>query len=271
MFGIIAGFFLMFTIFLQIGLGYGVLKAGLSGIPFSIGIALTAGLAGPIFVPKLGRWSLTSGALVMVAGMGLLAAAAWYYGGDLTPWEMIPGLFLSGAGMGMIVAPIVVFILAEVPIAHAGSGSGIVNAVGQIGGAVGVAVLGVIFFGVLASGADRASDSVRDALAADLQAASIGEPIQGFVISGFQSCFRDRSAAKDPSEVPPSCQPPAGFTMPPAVTAALDTQGQVANQRNFTAAFIHTLWYEIGALLVIFLLTFLLPRHVRLDQDIPAH
>jgi hypothetical protein len=129
----------------------------------------------------------------------------------------------------------------------------------------------VIFFGLLASGADRASGSVRDALAADLQAASIGEPIQGFVISGFQSCFRDRSKAKDPSEVPPSCQPPAGFTMPAAVTTALDRQGRVANQRNFTAAFSHTLLYEIAALLLIFLLTFLLPRQVRFDQDTPAH
>jgi hypothetical protein len=146
-----------------------------------------------------------------------------------------------------------------------------VNAVGQIGGAVGVAVIGVIFFGLLASGADRASGGVRDALAADLQAASIGEPIQGFVVAGFQNCFRDRSKAKDPSEVPPSCQPPAGFTMPAAVTAALDKHGQVANQRNFTAAFVNTLWYEIAALLVIFLLTFFLPRHVRLDQDVPAH
>lgn len=271
MFGIIAGFFLMFTIFLQIGLGYSVLKAGLSGVPFSIGIALTAGLAGRFFVPRLGRWSLTAGALVMVAGIALLAAQAWYFGGDLTPWQMVPSLFLSGAGMGMIVAPIVVFILSEVPVEHAGSGSGIINAVGQVGGAVGVAVIGVIFFGLLASGADRASGSVRDALAADLQAANIGEPIQGFVISGFQSCFRDRSKAKDPSEVPPSCQPPAGFTMPPAVTAAIETHGQVANQRNFTAAFAYTLIYEIVALLLIFLLTFLLPRQVRFDQEMPAH
>jgi EmrB/QacA subfamily drug resistance transporter len=270
MYGIIAGFFLMFTVFLQIGLGYGVLKAGLSGIPFSIGVALTAGLAGPYFVPRLGRRALTVGALVMAAGIALLAAAAWYYGGDLTPWHMIPSLFLSGAGLGMIVAPIVVFILSEVPVEHAGSGSGIVNAVGQVGGAVGVAVIGVIFFGLLASGADRASGSVREALAADLQAADIGEPILGFVVSGFQTCFRDRSKAKDPSEVPASCQSPAGFTMPPAVAAAIETHGQTANQRNFTAAFVRTLGYEVAALLLIFLLIFLLPRHPR-QQAMPLH
>ncbi len=122
MFGVVAGFFLMFTIFLQIGLGYTVLKAGLSGIPFSIGIAITAGAAGPVFVPWLGRWSLTIGALVMAIGIGVLSWAVWHFGGDLSPWEMIPGLFLAGAGMGMVVAPIVVFILAEVPIRTRGLG-----------------------------------------------------------------------------------------------------------------------------------------------------
>jgi hypothetical protein len=183
---------------------------------------------------------------------------------------MIPGLFLAGAGLGMVVAPIVVFILAEVPIEHAGSGSGLVNAVGQVGGAVGVAVIGVIFFGVLASNADSASSGVRQELISDLSAAGIGEPIQGFVVSGFQSCFRDRSKAKDPSAVPASCNPPPGFTLPPAVSTALEVRAKEANQRNFTKAFVYTLWYEVAALLLICLLTFLLPRQVKQLEGAPA-
>jgi hypothetical protein len=156
----------------------------------------------------------------------------------------------------------------EVPVQHAGSGSGLINAVGQVGGAVGVAVIGVIFFGYLASNADISSASVRDELVADLNAAGVGQPVQGFVVSGFQTCFRDRSKAKDPSEVPSSCAPPAGFSIPPAVESALAVRGKEANQRNFTTAFVRTLWYEIAALLFVCLLTFLLPRYAR-PQDVP--
>jgi hypothetical protein len=58
--------------------------------------------------------------------------------------------------------------------------------------------------------------------------------------------------------------------MPPAVTAAIETHGQVANQRNFTAAFAYTLVYEVAALVLIFFLTFLLPRQVRY-LDVAMH
>jgi len=127
----------------------------------------------------------------------------------------------------------------------------------------------VIFFGVLASNADNASTSVRPELVSDLSAAGIGEPIQGFVVSGFQNCFRDRSKAKDPSAVPASCNPPPGFTLPAAVATALELRAREANQRNFTNAFAYTLWYEIAALLVICLLTFFLPRQVRQLEGAP--
>jgi hypothetical protein len=70
--------------------------------------------------------------------------------------------------------------------------------------------------------------------------------------------------------VPASCNPPPGFTIPPAVSTALEVRAKEANQRNFTNAFVYTLWYEIAALLIICLLTFLLPRQVRHLEEVPA-
>ena len=89
------------------------------------------------------------------------------------------------------------FILAEVPIKDAGSASGVVNAIQQVGGAVGVAVVGVIFFGLLGSGARTSVESVRTELSADLSGAGVPQQMQAPILDNFQTCFHDRSNAKD--------------------------------------------------------------------------
>ena len=160
-FSVIFGFFFIFTIYLQIGLGYSILKAGLTGIPFSLGVSLAAGMSGPVLVPRFGRKIISAGPLVMGAGYALFLFTIRHYGDDVTPWEFIPALLISGLGMGCVVAPIYSFILAEVPIKDAGSASGVVNTTQQIGGAIGVAVIGVIFFGLLGSQAQVSVESVR--------------------------------------------------------------------------------------------------------------
>ncbi len=269
LFAVVFSFFLVLTLFLQVGLGYSVLKAGLTGIPFSLGVAVAAGSSGPILVPRFGRKIVSAGPAVMAVGFGLLIATLGYFGGDLTPWEMTPALIIAGVGMGFVVAPIYPFILAEVPIKDAGSASGVVNAVGQIGGAVGIAVIGVIFFGLLGSRAELSVASVRAELSADLSAAGMPSPALPEIIEGFERCFHDRANAKDFSALPDSCRQAeasmASFAQsdPAAaqtIGAALETRGEEANQRNFSAAFEQTLLWLIGALAMIFCLTFLLPR-----------
>ena len=239
------GFFFIFTIFLQIGLGYSILKAGLTGIPFSLGVAVAAGMSGPLLVPRFGRKIVSAGPIIMGAGYALFILTLRHFGADVTPWEMIPSLIVSGIGMGCVVAPIYPFILAEVPIKDAGSASGVVNAIQQVGGAVGVAVVGVIFFGLLGSGAQTSVESVRTELAADLVAAGAPAQAQTPILDNFQECFRDRSNAKDFSAVPESCK--AGKSqmqqfaaMQPDAAAkvgdALKARGVEANELNFLNA-----------------------------------
>ena len=134
-------------------MGFSVLEAGLTGIPFSLGVAVAAGISGPILVPRFGGAGLTTGAFTLAAALAALAWTAGYFGKAITPWEMIPSLIVGGIGMGLIVAPVFNFVLVDVPIRHAGSASGVVSAVGQVGTAMGVALTGVVFFGRLAASA----------------------------------------------------------------------------------------------------------------------
>lgn len=278
-FSIVFGFFFIFTLFLQIGLGYSILKAGLTGIPFSLGVATAAGMSGPLLVPRFGRKIVSAGPVIMAAGYGLFILTIRHFGADVTPWEMIPSLIISGVGMGCVVAPIYPFILAEVPIKDAGSASGVVNAIQQVGGAVGVAVVGVIFFGLLGSGAQTSVESVRTELSADLSGAGVPQQMQAPILDSFQTCFRDRANAKDFSAVPESCKQGesqiASFaSMQPdaakKVGDALKASGLEANERNFINAMEQTLFWQIGALIAIFFLSFLLPAHPRSREEMEA-
>ena len=276
-FAIVTGYFLVFTLFLQVGLGYSVLKAGLTGIPFSLGVSVGAGLSGPVLVPKFGRNILTAGPLLLIAGFLLFIASARTFGAELTPWELIPALIIGGLGMGCVVASVYPFILAEVPIKDAGSASGIVSATQQIGSAIGIAAIGVVFFGLLGSNADSSALSVRDDLASDLAAAGVPDYAVPAVLDGFEACFRDRANAKDPLAVPKSCQKAqdaqAAFAatqpeMAAKVLAAVTARAAEANQRNFSHALERTLMWQCGALVLVALLSFALPMRPKRRADV---
>jgi len=275
-FSIIFGFFFIFTIYLQIGLSYSILKAGLTGIPFSLGVSIAAGLSGPVLVPRFGRKIISTGPLIMGCGYGLFLWTIRHYGGEVTPWELIPSLFFSGLGMGCVVAPIYAFILAEVPIKDAGSASGVVNTTQQIGGAIGVAIIGVIFFGLIGTQAQVSVESVRDELNADLTNIGVPNSQLSKVTGNFESCFIDRANAKDLAAMPDSCQrgedalkrneasDPQSIA---AIRAAIVARGMEANQRNFTRTMERTLLFQLGALVVIFFLSFALPAKPRTREE----
>ncbi|MFF3319315.1 MFS transporter [Streptomyces sp. NPDC003035] len=149
-FGVVMGiFFLVWTLYMQIGLGWSPLKAGLTGVPFSIAVSTAAGMSVQKLVPRFGRKVLQAGALTMVAGVLLYMAMAGRYGTSIDPWQMIPPLVVMGLGMGLIVAPLTDAVLSEVPREHAGSASGLVNTTGQMGMALGLGLVSVVFFGVI--------------------------------------------------------------------------------------------------------------------------
>jgi len=167
-----------------------------------------------------------------------------------------------------VAAALVDLILIGVPVRDAGSGSGILSTTQQVGMALGVALAGVIFFNLLASGSGHGVSAVTPALRSDLTAAAIPAPAQSRLIADFRTCLHDRSAATDPTKVPASCrigsvQPAPPPTQRAGLQALLTRAGQQANAHNFSRTFTATLWYAVGTLVAVFLGLFALPRQVR--------
>ncbi|MDH6108984.1 EmrB/QacA subfamily drug resistance transporter [Kitasatospora sp. MAP12-15] len=149
-FGVVCGiFFLVWTLYMQLGLGWSPLRAGTTGIPFSIAVSAAAGLSVAKLVPRFGRKVLQAGSLVMASGVLLYLAEANRYGAGIHPWQMALPLVVMGTGMGLIVAPLTDAVLSEVPREHSGSASGLINTTQQLGNALGLGLVSVAFFSVV--------------------------------------------------------------------------------------------------------------------------
>ncbi|MFJ8020488.1 MFS transporter [Streptomyces sp. NPDC096311] len=140
-------FFLVWTLYMQVGLGWSPLRAGLTGVPFSIAVSAAAGMSVQLLVPRFGRKVLQAGALIMAAGVLLYIWESERYGLSIASWQMALPLVVMGAGMGFIVAPLTDAVLSEVPREHSGSASGLINTVQQMGNALGLGLVSVVFFG----------------------------------------------------------------------------------------------------------------------------
>jgi hypothetical protein len=254
----IPAFFLTFTLWLQVGLGFSALHAGLTGVPFAVATALASATSVRL-APALGRRILSLGTLLLAVGMGAMIWTVDRYGGGTHSWQLIPALAISGLGMGCVVAPLVNVVLAGIRGQDAGAASGVLTTAQQVGGAVGVAVIGVIFFGLLSSQAAGVSADLAPRLDADVRAAGLPALASRQVVAGFRTCFQDRASAKDPTAVPPSCQGLSG--QGPGlerVGRVVAATADLARRRTFSDAFQRTLLFEVGVFLLCLLLTFLL-------------
>lgn len=257
------GFFLTFTLVIQIGLGFSAIHAALTGLPVAFGIAMTMAILGEKIIPKMGRLAINIGTLAMAAGLLITLLVFKHYGQGLHSWQLIPGLFIIGVGMGHIFASLFAAVLNGVDVKHAGSASGLLNAVQQIGGAIGVALIGVIFFGQITSGAAASFSHAEPALRQSLTQAHLPAQAQNAIVSGVKTCYLDRSAQKDSSVVPESCKQTGGQKSDPAVGQAAGRAAMTANDTNFNRAFGAGVIFEIAILATVFGLSFLLPRHFK--------
>ncbi|MFQ6329806.1 MFS transporter [Nocardia sp. CWNU-33] len=257
----LGGFFFVWTLYMQVGLGWTPLRAGLTAAPFAVAAAAGSGLSVQVFVPRAGRRVLATGALVNAAGFAGYIWVAIHYGPAITSWQMIIPLTISGFGFGLVVAPMVDLILTGVPAPDAGSASGTLSTVQQVGMALGIALAGIVLFTQLADDSGRGVSAVTPALHQQLTSAGVPTADQDAVIAGFRVCVRDRSAATDPPQIPESCR--ARPDTPPAVQRILIIAGPQANAHNFAHAFGYTLWYGVGTMIAVFLGIFGLPHQMR--------
>jgi EmrB/QacA subfamily drug resistance transporter len=147
-FGGMIGSMLGLTLFMQLGEHFSAIHAGLTVIPFSLGTAITAPVAATMMQRIGGRVLIQAGALVSLAGYVLLVLVLESVS-SISTWGLLGPLLVIGLGMGLFIVPVFDTVVAAVSDAELGSASGALNAVQQLGGAIGVAGLGTVFFSAL--------------------------------------------------------------------------------------------------------------------------
>lgn len=144
-----ASFFLILALYLQQGRGLGPREAGLIIIPLGLGYMVTS-LNAHHLARRLGRQVIAIGGLVRAVGLGLLILVVAGIGVTGHVLLLAPPLAIDGAGMGMVIAPLASTVLARVSPQHAGAASGVLVTALHVGASLGVAIVGIIFYGSLA-------------------------------------------------------------------------------------------------------------------------
>ncbi|HEY5248021.1 MAG TPA: MFS transporter [Dermatophilaceae bacterium] len=142
--------FFTISILWQAGLGHTALEAGVVSIPFALGSIVGAS--------QSSRLATSIGRAVLVIGTGMVAiglSALWLVlrlstPGDLTSWDLLAPLLVAGIGSGLFIAPNAQFIIATVDRPEAGAASGVIATMQRLGSAIGIAIIGSVFFGTLA-------------------------------------------------------------------------------------------------------------------------
>jgi predicted MFS family arabinose efflux permease len=134
------GVFFFVSLYMQNILGYSAVQTGAAFLPMTVLIVLVAPIAGKTS-DRLGSRGL------MTAGMTLLAVQLLLFsrlGVDSSFWNLLPALLIGGVGMACTMTPSAAAATRSVPVDKAGVGSAVLNCARQVGGTMGVAIMGAI-------------------------------------------------------------------------------------------------------------------------------
>jgi len=268
---IMVGYFLTSTLVLQIGLGYSAIHAALTAIPTAVGMTIGFAVLGNKLITKMGRSVIVMASGIFAAGLVYTTWIVTHYGLQAASWQFVPGFLVTGIGLSLIMIPIFTAALQDVDVTHAGSASGILNAVQQVGAAIGIAVIGVIFFSQLAHSSYQSFDSIAPGLRSDLTTMNIPADVRENIIDQTRDCFHDRSSEKDNNIVPASCQQ-AQANAPSneasqRIGAAVSKSALDANAHNFASAFLSSVIYVLLLLVIISALRLTLPRKFKVVEE----
>lgn len=143
-----SSFFLVLALYLQQGHGLTALGSGLIFLPLGIGYFVASSSAGAV-AARLGRQVLTTGSLGVAVGYLVLAGTVGRVGVTGSVLWLAPGLFVAGAGMGLVMGPLPAIVMAGVAPRYSAAASGVLSAAQQAGGAIGVALVGLVFYRVI--------------------------------------------------------------------------------------------------------------------------
>jgi len=148
------GFFFVLLQYLQLVLGWSPLESALALVPMALMLIATSRGVAPRLAPRYGPGRvIASGLALMAVGFGLLTLLTV----DATAWQLLPGLLVLGTGAGLSTAPATATIVAALPPAKQGVASAVNDAAREVGGALGIAVLGSVATSLYAAGVADAS------------------------------------------------------------------------------------------------------------------
>jgi hypothetical protein len=139
--GILVGAVFLNSIFFQTVLGYSALRAGVAFLPLALAIAAGTHLATRLLARVSPRTVAVAGLTLTGTGAVVLSAAS---GAARFAVDLLPGLLVLGAGVGMVFVAVAVTAMAGIPAQHAGMASGFLMTGHEIGAALGVAVLSAV-------------------------------------------------------------------------------------------------------------------------------
>jgi EmrB/QacA subfamily drug resistance transporter len=134
------GVFFFVSLYIQNILGWSPTQAGAAFLPMTLLIIIVAPAAGKMSDRVGSRW-------LMGVGMTLVSISLLLYqrvGLSSTFWTLLPSMLLGGIGMAMTMSPMTAAAMASVPVDKAGVGSGVLNSFRQLGGSLGIALMGAI-------------------------------------------------------------------------------------------------------------------------------
>jgi len=150
------GLILSLPLWLQNVLGYDALQAGLIILALAIGSFFASGFAGafgnkvsPVTIVRFGILAELIG--IVIVAINITPTAQW--------WQIVPGVFIYGFGVGLATAQLTSVILKDVPLNQSGQGSGTQSTSRQVGSALGIAILGTILFTSLGAGLQAKLDA----------------------------------------------------------------------------------------------------------------
>jgi EmrB/QacA subfamily drug resistance transporter len=134
------GIFFYNSLFLQNVLGYSAIKTGATFLPMTGLIILVAPAAGRLSDRIGPRWLMGAGMTLLTASLLLFATLDEHS----TFWAILPGLLVGGFGMAITMAPTTSAAMSSVPVDKAGVGSAVINSMRQVGGSLGIAIMGTL-------------------------------------------------------------------------------------------------------------------------------
>jgi EmrB/QacA subfamily drug resistance transporter len=161
------GIFFFMSLYMQQVLGYSAVQTGAAFLPMTVLIILVAPIAGRTS-DRIGSRGL------MTAGMVLIAAQLLYFsrlGLDATFWDILPAFLVGGVGMSLTMTPSAAAATRNVSVDKSGVGSAVLNAARQVGGSLGIAVMGAIV--AYEAGGSRTPEAFIDGFQSALLVAAV--------------------------------------------------------------------------------------------------